>query len=262
MIKYFKVAYKFFIAGLMSQLEYRFERLCWIFTTFLWMALTFVSIELVFGQTTAVAGWTKTQVMLVAATEVIFTGILYSQILPSIIDFTKLVERGNLDFYLTKPLSTRFLVSTHQSNLDNFPKIALAIFLVVKFLQDLNVPVSFLSFAGYFGLISLGLLIFYNVFFMLVTTAIWFTSIFNILDLMDNILDTGRFPVYIFEGILRSLFIFIIPIIFIATFPVQFLLGRSDISILVLALFLALLTSILSQKFWIYSLKHYSSASS
>lgn len=97
---------------------------------------------------------------------------------------------------------------------------------------------------------------------MITTTNFWFINIYNLEDLFHEISQVGRVPVYVFQRGMRFIFTYIIPVAFIATFPVQVLLGRSDPKITVLALVLALISFFLSQKFWNFALKHYSSASS
>lgn len=262
MKKYFSIAKRFFLNTIMSQLEYRFESLTFSVTSLLWMVLLIVSIELVFGQTSLVAGWTKAEVLLVAATQSLFVGLLWLQIIPSILIFTDLIKKGNFDFYLLKPINTRFLLSVNKTNVDNFLIVIASAYLVLKYFMELKIDLSLINFFGFFGTFFLGMIIFYNLFFLVITLTIWLVDMFSIHDLFSNFMDNAKYPVYIFQGVLRVIFIFIIPTAFISTFPVQFLLGRGNIEILLGALAIALITFFISQWFWNFALKHYSSASS
>jgi len=72
----------------------------------------------------------------------------------------------------------------------------------------------------------------------------------------------GKFPVDIFKGFFRIILIYVVPVAYIATFPVEALLGKVGWERIIPAIFLAVGTFALSQWFWNFALRHYSSASS
>ncbi len=246
----------------MSQLEYRFETLTLSITTLLWTVILIISIELIFGQTGLVAGWTKQQVLLVAATNSFFTALVWLMVLPSMLTFIEHIKKGSFDFYLLKPINIRFLLSVNKTNIHNLPVAIVSGFLMYKYFTALGISLSLINFLGFATTFLFGLVIFYNLFFFVITLAIWLVDMSNIEDLFSNFMDNGKYPVYIFQGILRSLFIFVVPTAFIATFPIQFLLGKGNPVIFIGGGLLAIASFYASQKFWNFALKHYSSASS
>lgn len=262
MKRYFTIAWHFFQASVMTELEYRFETISWGIGSLLWMLVLFIGVELIFGQTSFVAGWSKQQVLLIAATEAIFAGSAWLIFLQGIMQFLRWVPRGELDPYLFKPINTRFLISTNSFNLENIPRITVALIVLFSIIRSSGNSVTVFALVGYFLLIFLGLFIFYNLFFLIATSIFWLQEIFNLEDLFDNLLDMGKYPVYIFEGGLRFLFVYVVPVAFIATFPVQVLLGQKGIETIILAAFMAVVSFVLSQRFWNHALKRYSSASS
>ncbi len=262
MKRYLLVAQLFFKNSLMSQLEYRFEFLSWTIVSALWIFLTLVIVNLVFGQVSSVAGWTREQVLIVVALSGIFTGLLWMFIIPSLLDLSESVRKGNLDFYLTKPINVRYLLSVNKYDMDNiFRLIALTLYLLFV-IGLINYDIPPLSLLAFFALFFMGLIIFYNFFFIMATTSFWLIDITNLEDLYANLLNIGRYPVYIFEGTLRIVFMVIIPVAFIATFPTEFLIGKGNYTTLIVGLILVVVSTIISQKFWNFAIKRYSSASS
>ena len=164
MKKYLTIFSRFFLNTFMSQLEYRFESLTLSVTTILWTVILIISIELIFGQTGLVAGWTKRQVLLVAATNSLFTGLIWLMVLPSMLTFVDLIKKGTLDFYLLKPINTRFLLSVNKTDIQNLPVIFVAGYLMSKYFSDLGITLSVTNFFGFVGIFIFGLIIFYNLF--------------------------------------------------------------------------------------------------
>ena len=114
-----------------------------------------------------------------------------------------------------------------------------------------------------FGLLFiLGIFIFYNLFFIFTTTNFWFINLFNLDDLFSQVIDLGRYPVHIFRGGAKLFFVYLVPVAFIATFPVQALLGKAGFEMIFIGALIALLMFVTSQWFWQYALRHYQSASS
>lgn len=96
----------------------------------------------------------------------------------------------------------------------------------------------------------------YAIWFSLVTCSIWLVQI-STSSLFYNVFETGRYPVAYFRGLVRAMLTFVVPVAFATTFPVDALLGRADLRLL-----LAVLGLIATHYFWNYAVRHYSSASS
>lgn len=65
-----------------------------------------------------------------------------------------------------------------------------------------------------------------------------------------------------FQGWLRVLLTFVLPVAFATTFPPQALLGEFDPHLLLVGFGLAATALLASNRFWNYAVRHYSSASS
>lgn len=70
-----------------------------------------------------------------------------------------------------------------------------------------------------------------------------------------GLLETGRFPVSFYRGLVRAALTVIIPVAFMTTFPAEALLGRLD-------RWLAVMLFVLASAFWRFALRYYTGASS
>lgn len=261
MTRYIFLFKSLFRYHLLRVLEFRSELIGWALISLMWPILTLSAVGLIFGQVDSIAGWEKNEVLLVACLFEIFVGLIWLVAIPSILNFTKAIRKGDFDFYLTKPINPRFLASFNQYEFDQYPRLIMLTVVLVIILQRIS-AINFLDLIGGIILLFLGVFIFYNLFFFVATSVFWFINLVNLENLFESIIDTGRFPVYVFQKALFLVFVYIIPGAFIATFPAQTLLGRGSITIFITAFVLATVSFLISQWFWNFAIKRYSSASS
>lgn len=261
-MRYLKIFWAFTKNNWLGEIEFRFNFIFWIAINIFWGLLSLVFVELIFGQVTSIAGWNKDQVLVLACLHIIFSSFIWVFIMPNVTRFSQLIRKGDLDFVLTKPINSRFWVSSRVVEFSNLPRLVIIPFVLSNALRSLSIDPTWLSVFSSGLLLFFGLVIFYNLFFLITSLNIWFTNIFNLENLFDSLNDIGRFPISIFKGLANLLLIYIIPAAFVATFPAQALLGRGSFSLILLGLVLAVVTFWFSQKFWHFALRHYSSASS
>jgi len=262
MTRYLKLFFTFFRNCFMREMEFRFNLFTWTVMNFVYLLFVLLGTNLVFGQTSSIAGWPKSEVLLLVYTTALFNDLMWTFLMKNLDNFSDLVRNGKLDGVLLKPVSTRFMVSARYFEFDHYLRIPLLAWLIVHQANILNPGIGITNWIGFsLGIVS-SLVIFSNFYFMVTTTNIWFISIFNLDQFFDEISTITRYPVGMFKKSIRLVLIYLIPTIFIAYIPVNILLGRHNLTSLIWSLGAGILLSYLSQKFWRFALKHYSSASS
>lgn len=243
-------------------LQFRGEVLIWGFLSILWSVLAFVLIQIIFGQINSIAGWTRDEVLLLTGVHNIFTNFLWIFITPSILSYAGTIRDGKLDGYLLKPVNSRFLLSFAQFQFTNYLPLAVIAAFLVYLINQMHLFISVWSWLGFLALFAIGIFLVYCLYFFVATTCFWFTKIMNLEDFFEEIVSVGKLPTQIFNRPLLFAFSYIIPVAYVATFPVQFLLGRGNPALIFIGLLLCIIFFGISQKFWNFALKHYSSASS
>lgn len=262
MLRHLNVFLHFIKYCWMGEMEFRFNFFIWIVVNIIWGVTNLVFVNIVYSQVQSIAGWNKPEALILGVVYILFVSLMWVVILPNVGKFHDLIRKGEFDFYLLKPINLRFLVSTKVVEFDQLPKIILLPFILNFFLRSAGYSPNIFQIGQFILLICLGLFIFYSFFFIIMISNFWLINTFNLENLFDSLIDIGKFPTQIFSGLLRILFVYIAPVAYIATFPTLALIGKSSISSIIIATLIAISMFIISQLFWNFALRRYSSASS
>jgi ABC-2 type transport system permease protein len=145
---------------------------------------------------------------------------------------------------------------------DHYARILIELYLIYRYTVLVTGSFSLFNLLLFIILFTSGLLIFYSIFFAFSATNVWFIKLENLHHLFDSIKDIGKRPVDIFKNRLLLFFSYFLPVGYIATFPAKALLGEISFFKVVMGPVLTIVFFFLSQKFFKFALKHYSSASS
>jgi ABC-2 type transport system permease protein len=115
--------------------------------------------------------------------------------------------------------------------------------------------------AGIFPLLC-GMLTLYSLWFMLASTSIWFVKIYNVTEVLNGLLEAGRFPIVAFPAAYRFFFTFIVPVAFLTTVPAQVFVGRTEVSFVLGGFFISVVSFFIARFFWTLATRSYTSASS
>lgn len=248
--------------NLKRELEFRLNAFIELVIYLGWFVLALFSLELIFGQISAVAGWVKEEVYILSAVYFLFLALTKAIFHSSLAKFTDAVRTGYLDFWLLKPIPTRFLASTNRVQWAHLIRFLTAMVILKALLNKFGFSPNFTNWLQFCLLFSSGLWALYAVTFIVSTTAFWFINLFNLNHLWDELYSLGSKPAQIYQGLLEPVFFVVIPIALIATLPTQALLGNLPPIWLAAGPLIALALMIISQGFWRFALSRYTSASS
>lgn len=261
-LRYLSLYRAFVVNNLSRAMEFRAQFFAGVFGYILWSGVSLLFINVVFGQVGAVRGWTRDEMWVLYGTYVMFESVCYGLLGPNMWRFSGLVRDGGLDLALTKPVNVQFFVSTRYLDLNGALNALPGLALILFGLSRLGRWPSIGQWMVWVALLVCGLLIAYCVWFALVTLSIWFVKLEAGAVAFDPIMQMARFPVDIYPARARAFLTFILPVAFLTTFPTESLLGKSDIRVLVGAVFFAAFLLVLSRAFFKFALRFYGSASS
>jgi viologen exporter family transport system permease protein len=227
-----------------------------------WAGLSMVLAGLVFGNVREVAGWDLDRMFILTGTFLLVESLTASLFEQNMSKLSELVNRGELDFVLIKPISSQFLVSTRYVKFSGLPNAIVALGYVLIGAGRTGLQPGPLEVGLYLLLVVCAVLSVYALWFMTVTFVLWTGRINNIAHLIAPFVDLARVPADVFRGSVGLLVTFAIPIALIGTLPTKALLGvlQPGMAPYQVGLTGALLWA--SHRFWTYSLRRYSSASS
>jgi ABC-2 type transport system permease protein len=248
--------------SLLRQMEFQTNFIIDFFIEILWTLVTLFAVEILFIKTDSLAGWSKGEVIMIYALYRLSSGISAIITRRNIMHFSQLINQGELDHLLTKPVNIFFMSLTRIVALERLsPLITAGILLWYSFhLLSLKLDVQ-LAVVMVISII-LGSLIRFCLETIIVTPIFWLQKLENIQSLIYTVFTPARFPRQAYPIIFARIFSFILPVLFVAAIPTEIILNKSPITWIIIMAFVALSLFIIAVNFFNFALKHYSSASS
>ena len=260
MSRYLHTLRLFWHASLAAEMEYRVHFMIAALTSITGLTGSLFTLSLLYRTGYAPGGWPWLNALLLMGIFTLIDGFSAACLAPNLSRIVQHVQSGTLDFVLLKPIDSQFWLSTRNLSPWGLPNIALGVGLVIYSGVRLNLaPVNYL-----WGLAatSLGLVIIYSLWFVMGATSVWFVKIYNLTEVLRNLMEAGRYPVSAYPVLPRLIFTFVIPVAFLTTVPAQAVLGQATPRWLLGAAGIAIVLFAISRLFWRFALRYYTSASS
>lgn len=243
-------------------LQYRWEFFLDAFLSTFWTVTAILPLYLVFKDRPMIAGWQYGEALCVVGFFTILQAILEGAVNPSLVTVIDHIRQGTLDFVLIKPADAQFLVSTAKFQLWRVIQAFAGVFIFVwAFIIMGRVP-TLVDVASGTLMLILAVVLLYSMWILIVCVAFYAVRIDNLRYLFSSIFDAARWPVYVFKGSMRFVFLFVIPLGLMTTYPAEALLGKIELEQWGISLLMCLLFVVVSRRVWLRSLKAYRSASS
>lgn len=261
MKKYWKVYSTFFVTSFRRELEFRANFFAKIIQNAIWISFFVMILLVVFSRTTTIAGWSRGDAFVLAATLFIMNSIANAMFF-SLHEIPQHIRMGTLDFLLTKPIDNQFWISTRRFNFDQigtlFAGVAMTIIGVVQSGSSPGLP----HWIAYFVLVLASTAIYYSLMLILMTLGIWLVRVDNLWVLGESLMQIARYPIDIYGVAIRRFFVYGLPLAFISTIPAAQLVKGFDPQMLALGVVWAIVFLMAARVFWRFALRSYASASS
>ncbi len=261
MRRYWQIYRTFFTSSLARELEFRANFFAKIIQNAIWIFFFLMILLVIYRNTDNVAGWSRGDAFILAATvflmNSVFTAFFYS-----LNEIPQHVRQGTLDFIITKPVDTQFWISIRKFEFGQIGTFIAGIAMVAIGVATSSAHPSLLQWFGYAALVISSLAIFYSFNLVLMTTGIWLVRVDNLWVMGETLTQIARFPTTIYPSGLQRLFVYFVPLAFIATIPASELKYGFNGPMVALGAVWAISFQVLARWFWRFALTHYTSASS
>lgn len=228
----------------------------------IWGVFSFIVMILLTYNVKEIFTWTKQDILILSGILGIILGIFNVLFQGSFDSFPNLVNKGKLDAFLLKPIDAQFLTSTYSIRVISGSRALVGFIFLIYLSQAYHFSFSIGGILVSIPLIIIGLALYYAIWAIITTLTIWFTRADNIVEMLHNLQGIMRLPPVVFREVNIIVFLFVLPLVIIASAPVGLVLGRANISGILLLVVLAGIFVFLSRKFWLFALRSYTSASS
>ncbi len=260
MSRYLNLIKIFWKTAISAELEYRLNFVFAALSSLGGLAGSLFSLFLFYRKDYNFQGWKWQEALIVVGIFTFLEGFSSTFLASNLNRIVKHVQDGTLDFVLLKPINSQFWLSFHSFSLWGVPDMVFGLIIIFYAGNLLDVGIA----AYLLGAIPIffGVVIIYSLWFILGSTSIWFTKIYNITEVLRGLLAAGRFPIGAYPPAYRFFFTFVVPVTFLTTVPAETLLGRGNPAWIAGGGCLAVVLLLLSSYFWRFALRFYTSASS
>ena len=261
MARYVAVYRTFFLTSLRRELEFRSNFFAKILQNLMWIFFFLAILFVIYRNTDSIAGWSRGEAYILAAT-VFLMNALMSAFFMSLSEIPGHVRTGTLDHIVTKPIDSQFWISSRKFDFGQIGTLFAGMVMVAVGLYQAEVTPSMAQWFAYILLTFGSLAIYYSFILALMTTGIWLVRVDNLWVLGESVLQVVRFPLDIYNVGLQRILIFVVPLGFLATVPARQLVREFDPGMLAIGMVWSLGAVYLARRFWVFAMRHYTSASS
>ncbi|WP_374075948.1 ABC transporter permease [Bdellovibrio bacteriovorus] len=259
--KYFYLYLALFRTSFIADLEYRVNFLTRIASDIFWYIAQILTFEVLFRHTPKIGDWNLEQMRVFLGVMFVVDGIYMIVLSENLDQFSEKVRKGDLDLLLAKPVNSQFMLSLQKASTAMIGNLMLGTGWFIYSLVQLP-NFEWLRLLWLLILIPCGLIALYAMRFVMASTAVIFARSENLQFIWYQIYRLGMRPDSIYVPWFKWFILTALPVGVIASVPARALLEPPQLALFVWVVALAGLLIYLSNKFWKFALKFYSSASS
>lgn len=262
MIRYIRLYLHFLRFSFSKAMEFRVDFFFRILMDIIYYAVNILFFKVIYLHTPFIAGWREDEIMVFVASYLLIDGIIMTVFSSNMWWLPFYINRGDLDFYLIRPVSPLYLLSLRDFSANSLVNLLIASFFFVYALINYSGSIGALDLFFYVLLIINGVLLSYVMQMLLIIPVFWTHSKRGFIDLFYSMSLAIERPHQIFRGWLKVVFTAVLPFALVASFPATLFFRGWDSSMLIqLGIITALAWTVMLTA-WKIGLRNYSSASS
>jgi ABC-2 type transport system permease protein len=256
---YLKVYTTLLKMNLHNLMAYRMNFINSVVATIAWCSFILISMILLTKNVQTLYGWKREELLLLSGSFNIIIGIFHFFFSPNFERFSRIIDHGELDGLLLKPIDSQFLVSSWHVRYPSFLRILAGVGFNLYILSIIHVPITVQNMLGFAVLTLFSLTILFSIWFLACTTMIWFPRLSNLVDFLFSFNGVGRYPQEMYKEANYFIFLFLLPMTLVLVVPTKALIYKVLFGDIALLSVMAVVLFFLSRRFWKYALKSYTS---
>ncbi|WP_102347630.1 ABC transporter permease [Bacillus sp. Marseille-P3661] len=210
-----------------TRLEYRADMIVEIMSDLLFQFVNLVFILVVFGHTQFLSGWNRDEIIFIYGFFLVpfaMFGAFFN-----IWDFNeRYIVKGEMDRILTRPIHSLFQIILERMELESLFGIVTGLIIMFYAGGNLGLSLHWYDPLIFVLMVLGGTLVYAGIFVSLATIGFWSDARTSIMPMMYNIGNYGRYPVDIYNHVIRFVLTWILPFAFVGVYPSAYFLGRSE----------------------------------
>lgn len=261
-IKHYLSVYKALLRlNVLKLFTYRADLFSSIIAHSIWASFTIVQMLLLTSKTSHVFGWSREELLMLAAMYNIVYSFFYLFFSRGFNNFSTTINFGRLDGILLKPISSQFLITNFYITYTHLIRLVVGFGFLAYMISIMQLAITPLMVGGFLFVIVFSVMIIYSSWMIIMTLTIWFPKLSNLTDLLYQVNQVSKFPQEIYKGASIYLLFTLFPLTLIIVTPVKYLLQTTTTVDIILLAGFAMGLLFLSSLFWKFALRYYTSAS-
>lgn len=219
--------------------------------------------EAVYGNIEQIGGWGKGEMILYIGTFSLLNAVNMVVYFFGVIGIPQKIKSGEMDLYLTKPVSPLLRLTFESINPGSIPLVIMSVVIILYGAVSAGVVWNLQVIAGYSFWVLLMLVLYYDMEVLIRSVSFFVISTAK----LERIEEAGieicmQLPGTVYYGIYKLIFCVILPYGIMATIPVNSLIGECDLQVITYGILITVVFSVLTAIVWKTGIRHYNSASS
>ncbi len=262
MQRYLRLYAHFLRFSFSRAMEFRLDFCFRIVMDSMFYGLQLAFFAVLYRHTALLGGWTLDQSYVFVCGYFIIDAIHMTVFSNNLWWFPIFVNRGDLDYYLVRPVSTLFFMSLRDFAANSFVNLLIAAALLVWSLARFPGPLGAGRIAVYLALLLLGTFLYYLLNLLFLLPVIWTQTGRGLDEMFFHFARFAERPDQIYRGWLRRMLVSLLPFALIVSYPAHALFDGLTPETLLHMIGVVAAAFLLVLAVWRRALASYSSASS
>ncbi|WP_416829050.1 ABC transporter permease [Ectobacillus polymachus] len=224
---YIQLLFHYAAQYMKTKLQYRGDLLVGLMSDMMMQAVNLIFILVVFGHTQSLQGWGREEVIFIYGFFLVPFSIFSAFF--NIWDFNdRYIVKGEMDRILTRPIHSLFQIILERMELESFIGGITGILIMVYASIQLHLTFHWYDFFLFIIMAIGGALVYGGIFVSLASIGFWSDARSSIMPLMYNIGNYGRYPINIYNKVIRFILTWILPFAFVGVYPASYFLHKSE----------------------------------
>jgi ABC-2 type transport system permease protein len=262
MTRYLRLYAHFLRFSFARAAQFRVDFLFRVLMDTMWYGHYLAFFALLNVQSPTVGGWGPDEMRVFAGALFVVDALQMTFIANNAFGFTFLVNRGDLDYHLVRPVSSLFFVGLREIAVSSFVNLLMAIGVLVWALSRYPGPLPPATVALFVALLFVGLGIHFAIHFLSIVPVFWTQSSRALRDVFFSLDQYMARPVGVFNGWVRRVITTVLPLGVIVSFPCRVVFEGPSVGVPLHMLAALVGVFALLGLLWSRGLRAYGSASS
>lgn len=261
-MRYIRLYLYFLRFSFSRAMEFRIDFFFRIVMDCFFYAINIAFYQILFLHTSQLGGWNEEQAMIFVSAYIMVDALQMTIFSSNLWWFPIFVNRGDLDYYLVRPVSTLFFMSVREFAANSLCNVVIAAGIMIWAISSYSKPLAWWKVMLFIILVCNGTFLYYIMNMLFSISVFWSHSARGFDAVFRQLCLVNERPDGIFRGSVRRVFTTILPFCLMCSFPARILFEDFRWVLLVHIFVVTTILFIILQILWHISLRAYSSASS